>query len=92
MSNKNYHALLQAYRDWLDTLGYSPSLCKDYPRFVSYFLCWLEEQCISDIRKPQPTARPESTSPTSKPVPIRASLARASLATTSITTLWPWTS
>ena len=41
---------LRNYKEWLDILGYSAAMCKNYPHQVCEFLYWLEQQRITNMQ------------------------------------------
>lgn len=42
LQSPSYKALLHSFTDWLDILGYSSSMQKNYPKHLCEFLYWLE--------------------------------------------------
>ncbi len=45
----SYKELLASFKDWLDILGYSDAMCKNYPAQLCEFLYWLEQQEVPHI-------------------------------------------
>lgn len=46
LNNLGYKALLQSFTEWMDVLGYSSSMQKNYPKHLCEFLYWLEQHNI----------------------------------------------
>ena len=42
LKNPSYKALLQSFKDWLDVLGFSEGMQKNYPHHLCEFFYWLE--------------------------------------------------
>ena len=42
--NPDLSGLTTNYKEWLETLGFAPSTVYDFPRFVTQFLQWLEQE------------------------------------------------
>lgn len=49
--NTSYKALIQAYKEYLQTLGYAASTVYDYPIFAKTFLTYLEQKGIFKINQ-----------------------------------------
>lgn len=49
--NNSYNALINAYTEYLQTLGFAATTVYDFPRFVADFLLWLEQKGISRINQ-----------------------------------------
>ena len=47
--NTSYNALLNGYKEHLQTLGFSDMTCYNYPKFVSYFLDYAQELNVHQI-------------------------------------------
>lgn len=43
LQNRSYKVVLQSFTEWLDILGYSTSMCKNYPMYLQEFLYYLEQ-------------------------------------------------
>lgn len=50
VQQSSYLVLVNEYREWLQTLGFSESTVYHYPRFVAYFLQYVEQQGIFHIK------------------------------------------
>lgn len=51
IKNKSYKALIQAYTEYLQTLGYAATTVYDYPIFVKTFFTYLEQKGIFNINQ-----------------------------------------
>lgn len=49
LKNQSYKLLLQDFKDWLDVLGYSEGMRKNYPHHLYEFFYWLEQHQINQI-------------------------------------------
>lgn len=49
LKNSTYKVLLQDFKDWLDVLGYSEGMRKNYPHHLCEFFYWLEQHQINQI-------------------------------------------
>ena len=49
LQNASYRALLTNFKEWLDILGYSDAMCKNYPAQLCEFFYWLETNEIMHI-------------------------------------------
>ena len=49
LKNPSYKALLLSFKDWLDVLGYSEGMRKNYPNHLCEFFFWLECQGFTEI-------------------------------------------
>ena len=49
--NNSYKALIQAYKEYLQTLGFAKSTVYDYPLFVKHFFIYLTEKNIHQINR-----------------------------------------
>lgn len=49
LKNPSYKILLQDFKDWLDVLGYSEGMRKNYPHHLCEFFYWLEQHQINQI-------------------------------------------
>jgi len=49
LQNTSYKCLLEAFKDWLDILGYSEGMRKNYPNQLCEFFYWLEQNDIIHI-------------------------------------------
>jgi integrase/recombinase XerD len=49
LQNAGYRTLLTNFSDWLDILGYSDAMQKNYPNQLCEFLYWLEQNDITHI-------------------------------------------
>lgn len=47
--NNSYKTLVEAYAEYLQTLGFADTTVYGFPRYISYFLTWLEQKGISKI-------------------------------------------
>jgi integrase/recombinase XerD len=51
LQNPSYKLLVQSFKSWLSTLGYSESTVYKVPRQLKEFLFWLESKACMDISK-----------------------------------------
>ncbi|XLS28394.1 tyrosine-type recombinase/integrase [Flavobacteriaceae bacterium M23B6Z8] len=49
LKNPSYKVLLQDFKEWLDVLGQSASMCKNYPNQLCEFFYWLEQHNINHV-------------------------------------------
>ncbi len=49
--NNSYKALIQAYKEYLQTLGYAQSTVYDYPLFIKHFFTYLTEKNMLQINR-----------------------------------------
>lgn len=49
LKNSSYKVLLQDFKEWLDVLGYSEGMRKNYPHHLCEFFYWLEQHQINQI-------------------------------------------
>lgn len=49
LKNPSYKALLLSFKDWLDVLGFSEGMRKNYPHHLCEFFYWLEQHNINHI-------------------------------------------
>lgn len=49
LNNPSYKALLLSFKDWLDVLGFSEGMRKNYPHHLCEFFYWLEQHNIKRI-------------------------------------------
>ncbi len=49
LTNQSYKALLIDFKNWLDVLGFSEAMQKNYPHQLCEFLYWLEQNNINHI-------------------------------------------
>lgn len=49
LKNLSYKILLQDFKEWLDVLGYSEGMRKNYPHHLCEFFYWLEQHQINQI-------------------------------------------
>jgi len=49
--NNSYISIITEYKTWLDTLGYSEGLIKDYPQRIADFFEWLNQRGVSHINE-----------------------------------------
>jgi integrase/recombinase XerD len=49
--NPSYKAIIQAFTEYLQTLGFSSSMCYNYPFFVTQFLEYAEEKNLYQINQ-----------------------------------------
>jgi integrase/recombinase XerD len=47
--NPNFNAILEAFADYLQTLGFSASTCYNYPYFIAQFLEYAEKNAVCQI-------------------------------------------
>jgi len=49
--NASYKAIIQAYTQYLQTLGFAATTCYDFTRFIFYFLQYAEQKGIYEIKR-----------------------------------------
>ncbi|MCF6168812.1 tyrosine-type recombinase/integrase [Lutibacter sp.] len=49
LNNPSYKTLLMSFKDWLDVLGFSEGMRKNYPHHLCEFFYWLEQHNINHI-------------------------------------------
>lgn len=49
LKNPSYKTLLLSFKDWLDVLGFSEGMRKNYPHHLCEFFYWLEQHNINHI-------------------------------------------
>src|SRR5690606_35112231 len=49
LTNPSYKELLISFKEWLDVLGFSDAMLKNYPHQLCEFFYWLEQHKINHI-------------------------------------------
>ena len=49
LKNQSYKVILQNFKEWLDVLGFSEAMQKNYPNQLCEFFYWLEQHNINQI-------------------------------------------
>ena len=47
--NPNYNAIIEAFTEYLQTLGFATATCYNYPKFATYFLEYAEQKNVYEI-------------------------------------------
>ena len=69
--SENHTAILSTYTQWLQMLGFSASIVYGYPKMVSHFLVWLQQNGIFHISHLTAATTFTITTPIWKTVPTK---------------------